>query len=79
MFIALAVPEIFFGSPMTQWTSKGYEVFFRNDLFEEDMILIKLIRAIHFLDNLKSRLVLIIGHSCVTNDLMDLNGSTRNI
>ena len=38
MLRKLDVPKILCGSSMTQWTLKGYKVFFRNDSFEEDMI-----------------------------------------
>ena len=42
MLIALAVPRIFCGSPITQCISKGYKIFFRKDLFEEDIIAFKI-------------------------------------
>lgn len=39
VLIALALPEIFYGSHMTpQLTLKGFNRFFKNDLFDEDMI-----------------------------------------
>ena len=42
MLITLAVPEIFYGSVMTQWIARGFKVFFRSNLFEEDMIVLKI-------------------------------------
>ena len=41
MLMALAVPEIFYGSPVAQWDSKGYKIFFRKNSFEEDIIAFK--------------------------------------
>ena len=41
ILIALAVPKICYESPITQWTSKGYKIFSRKSLFEEDVIAFK--------------------------------------
>lgn len=53
MLIALVIPKIFYGSPMTQWALRGDKVFFRNNLYEEDIIVFKLIHVIYCSDNLK--------------------------
>ena len=50
---ALVIPKILYGSPTDQQTLKGDKVFSRNDLFEEDMIVYKLIHVIYYSNNLK--------------------------
>ena len=65
MLIALAVPRIFCGSPITQCISKGYKIFFRKDLFEEVLLLLKLIHAIHYSDDFNQKRFyypLLMGH-----------------
>ena len=79
MLIALFMPKTFYGYATTQEALKGNKIFFRNDLFEEDMIVFKLIHVIYFSDNLKIWFMLIMGHLCVMNDPMELKGKARNI
>ena len=38
---SISCSEIFYGSPLAQWDSKGYKVFFKNNSFEEDVIVFK--------------------------------------
>ena len=41
LLIGLPFRKISYESPITQQTSKGFKVFLRNDLFEEDLIVFK--------------------------------------
>ena len=81
MFILLAVPKIFSASPMTQWTSKGYNIFQKGIIFFEKGIIDFEFNSCRLLVQMTQEkcLILIMGHLCVTSDPMDLNGNTRNI
>ena len=58
---------------------KGYKVFFRDNLFEEDMIVFRTNSYHSLFRQLKKCLILDTDHLWVTSDPMELNGDTINI